>query len=468
VGTPLFTPPELQGKTFRGLHRTESHDRFGLAVLIFHLLFQGRHPFAGVFADGEMPLERAIAESRFAYGAHAASLGMAQPPGTLALTTFGRPIARLFERAFAPPGGGEERPSAIEWIEALQSLEQELAACGRRPRHFHPGGADCCWCAIEDRTGAQLFGEGQEAVTDNDAVTAEALWKAIEGVQPPTELALPKFAEQEADSIATGQKWDKVVDVFLDRLPTLLATGMVAVAIVGTSSIGVPKSLFLIGAIVSAGIFVASAFTHRTHPSRTRRALRIEWNRAIAQWRNHSSMGLFTSARLQLEQARRSIAELHVGERNELERLERLLELRQLDGYLATFETARGLFLEVTRSDIEKLASRGIRSAGDIRRRKGRLHELISKVATTELRSWAEKCAQSFMFDKRDPTYLADAAKIAAKYRREHAHLLEVLRQGPALLNAKRDEVARERARAEDVLRRKHEYLRQRRKKENQ
>lgn len=48
VGVPLWTPPELQGRDFRGLTRTKNHDRFGLAVLMFQLLFMGRHPFAGV------------------------------------------------------------------------------------------------------------------------------------------------------------------------------------------------------------------------------------------------------------------------------------------------------------------------------------------------------------------------------------------------------------------------------------
>ena len=39
VGVPQFTPPELQGRNFRGIQRTANHDRFGLALIIFHLLF---------------------------------------------------------------------------------------------------------------------------------------------------------------------------------------------------------------------------------------------------------------------------------------------------------------------------------------------------------------------------------------------------------------------------------------------
>src|SRR5262249_49127246 len=61
VGVPTFTPPELQGRPFHGVVRTSNHDNFGLAVLIFHLLFMGRHPFAGRYLGrGDMPIETAI------------------------------------------------------------------------------------------------------------------------------------------------------------------------------------------------------------------------------------------------------------------------------------------------------------------------------------------------------------------------------------------------------------------------
>ena len=49
VGVSHFTPPELQSlRSFAGFTRTASHDNFGLALLIFHVLFGGRHPFSGV------------------------------------------------------------------------------------------------------------------------------------------------------------------------------------------------------------------------------------------------------------------------------------------------------------------------------------------------------------------------------------------------------------------------------------
>src|SRR5258708_4727208 len=67
VGVPQFTPPELQRQRLDKTIRTANHDAFGLGVLIFNLLFLGRHPFAGRFMGrGDMPMETALAQYRFA------------------------------------------------------------------------------------------------------------------------------------------------------------------------------------------------------------------------------------------------------------------------------------------------------------------------------------------------------------------------------------------------------------------
>jgi DNA-binding helix-hairpin-helix protein with protein kinase domain len=48
VGRPEFTPPELQPPIrVSDVDRVANHDCFGLAVMIFQLLFMGRHPYSG-------------------------------------------------------------------------------------------------------------------------------------------------------------------------------------------------------------------------------------------------------------------------------------------------------------------------------------------------------------------------------------------------------------------------------------
>ncbi|HEX8671430.1 MAG TPA: hypothetical protein VF710_06055, partial [Longimicrobium sp.] len=158
VGVAHFTPPELHGHSFSGVIRSQNHDRFGLAVLIFHLLFMGRHPFVGVYLDGkgDMPLERAIQEGRYAYGRDAARYQMRPPPNALTPVALVTPlIVSMFEQAFALRSNGE-RPTSEEWMRALTQLSREIRKCANHPGHRHLGTA-CPWCAIERAGGPDFF-----------------------------------------------------------------------------------------------------------------------------------------------------------------------------------------------------------------------------------------------------------------------------------------------------------------------
>jgi DNA-binding helix-hairpin-helix protein with protein kinase domain len=129
VGTPTHQPPEFQNlKTYKGVVRTPNHDNFGHAVVVFQMLFMARHPFSGRFlGTGEMPMERAISEYRFAYGSNAVAMQMQPPPASLDLNGVTRDVALLFERAFSRQGSqASGRPHAGEWVAALQDLEEHL------------------------------------------------------------------------------------------------------------------------------------------------------------------------------------------------------------------------------------------------------------------------------------------------------------------------------------------------------
>jgi DNA-binding helix-hairpin-helix protein with protein kinase domain len=194
VGVENFTPPELQGQSFRGLERTEQHDRFGLAVLIFHLLFLGRHPFAGRPQGAQMiEIPDSIRQHRFAYSNQRHRTRMDQPVNTLPLDAPGSDVASLFERAFSPDAasGRVSRPSAGDWVQALESLYRSLVKCRENGAHaFNRLLPRCPWCEIESRTRIELFNfvdPGGEQV----AVDVEAIWQAIEGAGFPTLKAMP-------------------------------------------------------------------------------------------------------------------------------------------------------------------------------------------------------------------------------------------------------------------------------------
>lgn len=125
VGVPHFTPPELQHlKSFHETPRTENHDNFGLALLCFHILLMGRHPFVGVYSGTEdMPIEKAISGFRFAYGKHRIKKGMLPPPDCVTMDILPPQVGDLFERAFSESSALQgDRPKAREWFEMLRYL----------------------------------------------------------------------------------------------------------------------------------------------------------------------------------------------------------------------------------------------------------------------------------------------------------------------------------------------------------
>ncbi|MFM9940581.1 MAG: hypothetical protein ACKVP7_13950 [Hyphomicrobiaceae bacterium] len=195
VGVPNYTPPELQGvSSFRGMMRTEQHDLFGLAVLLFHMLFIGRHPFSGRHQmPDEMPIELAIKQNRFAYSADRARTQMAPPPHMPSLSIVSQGIADLFELAFSADAasGRIARPSAAQWVDALEGLLGKLAACRENAAHAYSKDlAACPWCAIEQNSRIELF--NYAATTEGGvAIDVEVVWRAIGALQPFQLLALP-------------------------------------------------------------------------------------------------------------------------------------------------------------------------------------------------------------------------------------------------------------------------------------
>jgi DNA-binding helix-hairpin-helix protein with protein kinase domain len=190
VGTPEYTPPELQGKSLDGVLRTRNHDAFGLAIVIFQLLWMGRHPFSGRYSSGEIPMEKAITEFRFAYSSR--SVGMQPPPATPTLKDFPPAIAAAFEQAFGPQGC-VERPTAKHWISLLKELEDALQKCTNNSlHHYAPQASECPWCRMERMFGVPLFvpvlpdftnAAGFAAMSGNIAV----IWNAIATIPRPVD-----------------------------------------------------------------------------------------------------------------------------------------------------------------------------------------------------------------------------------------------------------------------------------------
>lgn len=148
VSVPQYTPPELVGKDFSITLRSANHDCFGLALLVFHLLFMGRHPFAGRYlGSADMTIEQAIAEARYVFARDAAKRLMAPPPRSVGPMDLCPHLADLFERAFTNING---RPTATEWHSALKALRDNTVECAEDKSHVYSRTLGSCpWCKSE-------------------------------------------------------------------------------------------------------------------------------------------------------------------------------------------------------------------------------------------------------------------------------------------------------------------------------
>ena len=143
VGVPEYTPPELHGKKFTDLDRDANHDLFGLAVMVFHLLMMGRHPFSGVPQVAfDIPIEKAIQDGLYAYARNPTKLK--PPPHVPPLEMLDIATRNLFERAF----GSYQRPTATEWRGVLDASMKGLQRCKNDSKHSYPAGSSCPWCQL--------------------------------------------------------------------------------------------------------------------------------------------------------------------------------------------------------------------------------------------------------------------------------------------------------------------------------
>ena len=158
VGVPHYTSPELQGHSFKTVVRTDNHDRFGLAVLVFQFLFLGRHPYAGQYNGADDPtFQDHIARYHFAYGPTALANSMGEPPHGLRPGEIPPGLFGLFRRAFEAGSALAARPGPAEWVAALARLEGEMTTCFQDHGHFHWNGiVRCPWCRLA-RGGPEYF-----------------------------------------------------------------------------------------------------------------------------------------------------------------------------------------------------------------------------------------------------------------------------------------------------------------------
>ena len=452
VGVPLFTPPELAGQAFRGLRRGANHDNFGLAVLLFHLLYVGRHPFAGKHADGEMPIEQAIAESRFVYGARAAEFGMTRPPGTPELSVLGTDIAAQFERAFAPPSE-TPRPSATQWVDALQSLETSLTPCAASPAHFFPGrgpgGPDdgagsCCWCALEHHTVLRVFGEVSRGFEALAGAKLAPLWDAIQAIRRPE----PAETLEVPDILALKTRSEDALGTVPRAILSWLLVFASVVCLLVQPGEHVVLALLTFGAAMALrwermklgwhSVFVPSDRTLLEARARLRNLTR-EWNKLVTDRRVEDLLMRLTTLKGQ-------VMELPKTREKLLHSLLEQASKTQLNRYLDTIRLDKAGLPNVSKQEIDLLAHYDIDTAFEVLSRAWGIQGLISNKAHSEIRAWATACSRNFRFDPARGADPEAVQEIDARLLKQQESLLADLNKGRGDLETLAGQILTQRA----------------------
>lgn len=436
VGVPEYTPPELQGQRFDGVRRTTQHDAFGLAVVVFQLLFMGRHPFVGRYARGEMPIEKAISEFRFAYSGRN-DVGMTPPPGTCRLSDFPTPIGAAFEAAFGREPSN--RPTAVQWISMLQELEHSLRKCTANPLHYYPASAQSCtWCRMECTVGMILFVPAFSLGVTTPIVDPGAggfnlvqVWAAIERIQVPNPVNLsPPLPSQQlaASDAAKEHKRSQ-----LGRR----AVGFVAIVVAVILLFGAGSFWFVYGPLAWFGVVRAFSNEAQSGPFAAKYTQAEQtFQRALDDWRKRTGATEIRDRRKALAEAKQKLADLPRLETQRLAEYESKRREAQLHRFLDSYPIRRARIRGIGPAREATLASYGIDTAADITRRAVLAVPSFGEASAEPLLEWRRRIESRFVYSVQ-PTAADQQAteQIRRNFAAEAAQLRQTLLRGANELN---------------------------------
>ena len=443
AGFPEYTPPELQGVTFREVDRTAQHDAFGLAVVIFQLLFLGRHPFAGkFFGEGEMSLSRAIAEGRFAYGKDSAARQMHAPPGVLPWQALPDELAKLFERTFLTT----ERPAPREWIEALDTMAQTLVTCALHQGHRYATGlAMCPWCEIEMQARVKLFNVTRKGEGQQSAFRLDDIWREIEQIKAPDALALESLNSAQPSEAALIVAKTQRIGFSLALLVTAvggLVTGYWGgfCGFVGLSWLALVIAHYCMKLEPHVQTLFINTLSSTTSQDITKareeaaakvRHLEQQWD-----WDIH---GRFASKQNELIQHREHYATLDATRDDRLQQLEAATRQDQLRAHLEQFEVSKN---ELEGSLLTRyLRTNGIKTAADVTPERMNARLVLSRAQKETVLDWRKQKEQLFMFAPDPLIHPTLRQRVLTETEAMRERLEAELRSGALYLRRLRNEV---------------------------
>ena len=455
VGVPHFVPPELQGlPSFDGLTRTANHDNFGLALLIFHLLFGGRHPYSGVPLKSGVgdALETDIKAFRYAYARDSQSRGLAPPPRSIPLSLVADAMESMFHYAFTEKGALGGRPTAKQWVSALDTVRSRLKKCTTSSMHVYPDHlSKCPWCALEQQGVAAYFIDLGATYTQTATgfVLAQA-WALIEAVPPPPPISTPDIDSVFVIPVPLPADVPGEGTITLYRILAVILTIVI---------IGMAPAAWVFGVLagVVGWMMAGSAGSVPRDAERARRkaardAAQQEFDLLIERAKKEAGAEGFHAKLGEFKKMGDEYQKLQQAQKHELDKLHSTAHDRQkrkfLDGWFIDQTNIPG----VGPGRKAALRSFGIETAADVDRNRIRQVKGFGESLTRAVVDWRASCERKFNFNPNNAVSEADRNAVRARFGARKATLEVALRGAVAELQKLRQMAAARAASLEPQL----------------
>jgi len=463
VGVPDYQPPELQTADFAAVERLPQHDLFGLAVMLFQLLFVGKHPFSGVLPpglDGTGAIGANVAARRFFYHPQARRRGLRPPPGSPTLSAVTPEIAALFTRAFL--GKPLERPSADVWCRALEDIETRTVRCASNAAHRHLRGAPCPWCAL-DRSGLHYFslpGDRARSYGVDESIWQRCsdeevarIWSEIAAARPPAPLD-SRLTPVEARRATPLRLWTKAR---VAAYATGGAAGALCITAALVAKLPLLALLFLAGTLGLGVAFRPDARSAVAQAWRRAAAARAAYAVAAREWEREARCSRFFEETSRLAKLRARLLSGKTRHDAEVALLQRRRNALEWERFAAT-RTLRTHRLVDERTRVF-LAGQGIVGVAQISRETLRNVPGISRPLRTALLNWRNAVEIEFLRRPKMPPDARAMHLLKLRDARERARDYAALAEGPANLRRIAAEIAERRPGARTLAQRAAEEL---------
>ena len=401
VGTPEYTPPELQGARFDRIVRTTNHDNFGLAVLVFQVLFMGRHPFSGRYqGSGDMPLERAIGEYRFAYSAQSSLTKMQPPPGAPLLADFPPDIGQAFEKAFGR-SGKSLRSSAAEWVSLLENLEKSLVTCTADNSHQHVQGKPCPWCRMEQTNpGFIAFNSIVTSAPIPIQVDISQIAAIIGAIRDPGPVPDIQTAIVVQSNTSASSPSAALMSTLRFRAYLGVGASAAGAILISFGGFATLPGLAALGIGLAANVLIPRELKGLRQ---ARSQAETSWRGVQDAWMKQPGNKQFLQIKTELNQLVQTLSDLPNEERRQIQGLEQKKREAQLRRHLDRFLIADAKIKKIGSGRKAVLASFGVQTAADVDAQRISAIQGFGPALVAELMTWHQNVAKRFIFNASEP-----------------------------------------------------------------